>query len=51
MDRKHFFRLAWALTLLIAFGMGCKLVNQAQDMIALATVHARRKAFHPPYLW
>jgi hypothetical protein len=37
MNRKSFFRLAWALTLLLAFSLGCKLVNEAQDLVALAT--------------
>lgn len=37
MERKSFFRLAWALTLLLAFSFGCKLVNEAQEMVAFAT--------------
>lgn len=37
MNHKSFFRLAWALTVLLAFGLGCKLVDRAQELATLAT--------------
>lgn len=37
MTRKTIFRFAWALTILLAFSLGCKVVNQVNDVIALAT--------------
>jgi hypothetical protein len=37
MNRRNFFRFAWALILLLTLSMGCKLVNEAQELMALAT--------------
>lgn len=37
MTRKTIFRLAWALTVMLAFGLGCQLVDQVKDVVALAT--------------
>lgn len=37
MTRKTIFRLAWALTVLLMFGLGCQLVDQVKDVVALAT--------------
>jgi len=37
MNRKSFFRLAWVLTLLLTFSMGCQLVTRAQEWGAVVT--------------
>ena len=37
MDRKQFFRLAWVLTLLLSLTLGCRIVDQAGELIAIAT--------------
>lgn len=37
MTRKSMFRFAWALTVLLAFSLGCKLVNEVNEVVTLAT--------------
>lgn len=37
MRRKLFFRLAWAISVLLIVSMGCQLVNNIRDVVALAS--------------
>jgi hypothetical protein len=37
MSRKSLFRFAWALTILLAFTLGCKIVDNVNEVVTLAT--------------